>query len=91
MGMVQMPLLSLECNGPAPTPLYKHCPAVSPGDYDQEEMEKKATAKGWAFAGTKTYCYGCAPAEGGAKPKAARQQKVGSTVIGFPVPDEAAQ
>lgn len=64
MGTVITPFYSLECNGPAPTPAFKHCPSVAKGaGWDQSETEAAALTAGWVFDGKRTLCPMCAPAE----------------------------
>lgn len=50
---------SIECNGPAPTPLYKHCPSMSKGDWDEATAEANAIAAGWTTNGSKWDCPMC--------------------------------
>jgi hypothetical protein len=80
MGKVITHFHSIECNGPAPTPLYKHCPMVAQGDWDEATVEANAIAAGWSASGQRWLCPTHSPvATDGAPakaPKASRQPKV---------------
>ncbi len=56
MGKVITHFHSIECNGPAPTPLFKHCPMVATGDWDEITVETNAIAAGWVGNGAKWLC-----------------------------------
>jgi hypothetical protein len=69
MGLVSTPFYAIECNGPAPTPLYRHCPTVARGDWDSDTVESNAATAGWVQQGQKWFCPLCTPADAPPKPK----------------------
>jgi hypothetical protein len=81
MGKVITHFHSIECNGPAPTPLYKHCPMVAQGDWDEATVEANAIAAGWTASGQKWLCPTHSPVTvDGGPPKAPRKPKAPAAV-----------
>lgn len=77
MGKVITHFHSIECNGPAPTPLFKHCPTVARGDWDEATVEANAIAAGWTTNGPKWLCPICSPViTDGAPAKAPKTSRV---------------
>lgn len=63
MTLVSTPYHNLACNGRIDNLVNPSCPAVSPGGWDAEAMEKAAVERGWRPHGRGHLCPACGIAQ----------------------------